>query len=86
MLTAFLGIAMVFGLSAAAPGAKPVDLVSRVHIASAHVDAGSPDEPRDPPAPTATDDDVQQTSSGRQASQSSDSDAEPESIGGGSEP
>jgi hypothetical protein len=87
MLAVFLGVAMVLGLSATTAIAAPVPVTQRMHVASAHMDVASPNESRDRSAPTATDEDYQQTSSNKPTTtQSPDSDPEPESIGGESEP
>jgi hypothetical protein len=88
MLTAFLWVAMVLSLSLSATAAiaEPVPVRQQMHIASTHLDVASSNGPRDRSAPTATAEEHRQTASDTQVTQSADSDPEPESISGGTEP
>jgi hypothetical protein len=81
MLTAFLRVAMVLSLSLSATAAiaEPVSVRQQMHIASTHMDAARS-------ALTATDEEHRRTASDTQVTQSADSDPEPESISGGTEP
>jgi hypothetical protein len=86
MRTVFLTIAMVLSLSATTAIAEPVPVRQQTHIASTHTDVASSNGPRDRSAPTATDEEHRRTASYTKATQSADSDPEPESISGGTEP
>ncbi len=85
MLTAVLRVAMVLGLSLSATAAIAEPVPVRQQIAPTHMDVASSNGPRDRSAPTATDEE-QRTASDTQVTQSADSDPEPESISGGTEP
>jgi len=88
MLTAFLRVAMVLSLSLSATAAiaEPVSVRQQMHIASTHMPAASSNGLRDRSAVTATDEEHRRTASDTQVTQSADSDPEPESISGGTEP
>lgn len=88
MLTAFLRVAMVLGLSLSATAAiaEPGSVRQQMPIASTHMNVASSNGPRDRSAPSATGEEHRQTASNTQATQSADSDPEPESISGGTEP
>ena len=86
MRTVFLTVAMVFGLSATAAIAEPVPTRQQTQIASTHTDVTSSNGPRDRSAPTATDEEHRRTPSYTQATRAANSDPEPESISGGTEP
>jgi len=88
MLTAFLRVAMVLSLSLSATAAiaEPVSVRQHMHIATTRMDGASSNEPRDRSAPTATDEAHRRTPSYTQATRAADSDPEPESISGGTEP
>jgi hypothetical protein len=84
--TVFLTVAMILNLSATAAIAEPVAVRQQTQIASTHTDVASSSEPRDRSAPTATDEEHRRTASYTQATRAADSDPEPESISGGTEP
>jgi len=84
MVKACLVVAMVLGFSATTAIAESTS-------ASQHVDAPTPMDtanvPQDPAAPPATDEeDLQQAPRDAQTTDPADSEPEPESIGGSSEP
>jgi hypothetical protein len=86
MRTVFLTVAVVLGLSATAAIAEPVPIRQQTHIASTDTDVTSSNGPRDRSAPTATDEEHRRTAAYTQAMQAADSDPEPESVSGGTEP
>jgi hypothetical protein len=88
MLTAFLRVAMVLGLSlgATAAIAEPASLRQQMPIAWTHVNVANSNGPHDRFASTATDEEHWPTATNTQTTQSRDWDPVPESIAGGSEP
>jgi hypothetical protein len=84
MLAAFFGVALILGLSTTTAFAESASPGRHIY-ASTRMDAAN--EPRDPATPTATDEeDLQQAAPDAKTTDSADSEPEPESISGGSEP
>ena len=86
MRTVFLTVAMVLRLSATAAIAEPVAVRQQTQIASTHTNVASSNGPGDRSAPAATEAEHRRTASYTQAMRAADSDPEPESISGGTEP
>jgi hypothetical protein len=86
MLAAFFGAAMVLTLSVTTAIAETVSVRQQTPLASTHVNVASSNGPQDRSAQSTTDEEHRQTVTDARTTQSPDSDPEPESIAGGSEP